>query len=139
MIEPPTIASSGIEVFYPGSKRTDSPEVSLGCVANMFVRQMCFKQAGHTEQGHKHSFDHLTLLATGKLLVEVGEETTVFTAPAMIYINKDITHKLTALEPNTTAYCVHGLRDTNVSDDIISPEMIPNGAYAKMLSRQIRK
>lgn len=138
-LQPPTPVTGKIQVFCPGDKRADSPEVSIGCVANMFVRQMHFKQAGFTEQGHEHNFDHLTLLASGELLVEVGEDSTIFTAPAMIYIKKDITHKLTALKPNTVAYCIHGLRDMEVSEDIISPEMVPNGVELGKLLNQVRK
>lgn len=139
LLDPPTPRSGDLPTYTPGNKRTDSPEVAIGCVANMFVRQMCFKEAGHTEQGHKHNFDHLTLLATGKLLVEVGLETTIFTAPAMIYINKDTTHKLTALEANTIAYCIHGLRDLDVSEDILSPDMIPKGIDMGKFMKQLRK
>jgi len=138
-MQEPTPMTGKIPVCIPGEKRTDSPEVNIGCVANMFVRQMLFKESGHNEQGHEHSFDHLTLLATGKLLVEVGEETTIFTAPTMIYIKKDVTHKLTALEPNTVAYCIHGLRDLDVSDDIISPEMVPNGVTLNKIMNNLRK
>jgi quercetin dioxygenase-like cupin family protein len=138
-MQEPTPMTGRIPVCITGERRTDSPEVNIGCVANMFVRQMHFKESGHTEQGHEHSFDHLTLLATGKLLVEVGEETTIFTAPTMIYIKKDVTHKLTALEPNTVAYCIHGLRDLNVSEDIISPEMVPNGVDVSKMMNQLRK
>ena len=115
-----------------------NPEVYLGCVANMFVRQMHFKSNGDIEQGHKHSFDHLTLLASGKLLVEVDGEITEFVAPTMIYINKDTMHKLTASEDNTVAYCIHGLRDLEKSEDIIDPSMIPNGVDLRKLANNIR-
>jgi quercetin dioxygenase-like cupin family protein len=138
-LQQPTRPSGKIPIFTPGNKNTLPPEVNIGCVANMFVRQMCFKQPGDAEQGHKHNFDHLTLLATGKLLVEVGTESTIFVAPAMIYINKDIAHKLIALEPNTVAYCIHGLRDMDISDDILSPEMIPNGVNMHKILMELRK
>jgi quercetin dioxygenase-like cupin family protein len=137
-IQSPTLSTSSLLPQYPEHSATkNSPEVAIGCVKNMFVRQMCFKQAGHTEQGHTHSFDHLTLLATGRLLVEVPQGTTIYSAPAMIFIHKDVAHKLTALEPNTLAYCIHGLRDLDVSEDIISPGMVPNGVEQHKLVRHI--
>jgi quercetin dioxygenase-like cupin family protein len=137
-IPPPTLSTTSLLPQYPENVVSNSsPEVAIGCVANMFVRQMCFKQAGHTEQGHTHSFDHLTLLATGRLLVEVPQGTTIYSAPAMIFIHKDVAHKLTALEPNTLAYCIHGLRDLDVSEDIISTDMVPNGVDQHKLVRHI--
>jgi quercetin dioxygenase-like cupin family protein len=115
-----------------------APVINIGLVANMFVRQMHFKEAGSCEQGHAHTFDHLTLLASGKLLVEANGETTEYTAPTMIYIDSEVEHKLTALEPETVAYCIHGLRDTNKSDDILSPEMIPAGIkYKQKLAMKV--
>jgi quercetin dioxygenase-like cupin family protein len=116
-----------------------TPVINIGVVANMFVRQMHFKEVGSFEQGHEHTFDHLTLLASGKLLVEANGETTEYVAPTMIYINSEVEHKLTSLEPNTVAYCIHGLRDSEKSDDIISPVMIPNGVNYKKLTDQLLK
>ncbi len=103
----------------------DNPHVAIGCVANLFSRQMVFNKKGDVEVGHKHEFDHLTLLATGSLQVTVEGAGSKFTAPHMIYIRKDKVHELIALEDNTVAYCIHALRDGNGVDDIVSPDMIP--------------
>lgn len=102
------------------------PKINIGCVANLYSRQMQF-QKGDVEIGHRHPFDHLTLLANGKLKVKVNDKETVFTAPQMIYIAKDLMHELTALEDNTVAFCIHPLRDGNSVDDILDPAMIPEG------------
>ena len=114
------------------------PTVNIGLVANMFVRQMHFKKVGASEPGHTHAFDHLTLLASGQLRVDANGQSTEYTAPAMIYINKDTEHQLTALVEDTVAYCIHGLRDDEKSDDIIAPEMIPNGVDLDRIVNQIR-
>lgn len=101
------------------------PEVLLGCVANLWSKMMHFKSAGDVEQGHKHLFDHMTLLANGSLRVTVNGESTDFKAPHMIYIRAGQYHELTALEDNTLAYCIHALRDGERVEDIIDPSMIP--------------
>ena len=106
------------------------PEVKLGSVANLFSRQMHFKNVGDVEHGHTHQFDHLTLLASGKLQVTVEGQVSEFTAPHMIYIKKDKMHELVALEPNTVAYCIHALRLGNEVDDILDPSMVPEGVVA---------
>lgn len=102
------------------------PIVKLGCVANLFSRQMHFEKAGDTEIGHTHQFDHLTLLAKGRLRVTVDGVDSEFTAPQMIWIHKDKVHELVALTDNTVAYCIHALRDKN-DNEIIDPSMIPAG------------
>ena len=100
------------------------PNVNIGCVSNLFVRQMHFASIGDMEMGHQHSFDHLTLLAKGKLKVRINDEDTEFTAPQMIFIKASLRHELTALAENTVAYCIHALRD-NSTGDILDPAMVP--------------
>jgi quercetin dioxygenase-like cupin family protein len=102
------------------------PVVHIGCVANLFSRMMHFEKAGDTEIGHTHQFDHLTLLAKGKLKVTVEGVASEFTAPHMIYIHKDKIHELEALTDETVAYCIHALRDKD-SGEILDPSMIPAG------------
>jgi quercetin dioxygenase-like cupin family protein len=116
-----------------------NPLIYLGCVANLFARQMHFKKAGDIENGHKHEFDHLTLLAKGSLRVYVEGQTTEFKAPHMIYIHKDKNHELTALEDDTVAYCIHALRDKNGTGDILDPTMIPNGIDPLTVSTTVLK
>jgi hypothetical protein len=103
------------------------PNIQIGSVANLFTRQMHFLNAGDIEYGHTHDFDHLTLLAAGKLQITVDEQVTIFTAPQMIYIAKDKKHELLALENDTVAYCIHALRFGERVEDIIDPEMLPIG------------
>jgi len=113
------------------------PVVHIGCVANLYSRMMHFKQAGDMEMGHMHQFDHLTLLAKGKLKVTVDGIATEFTAPHMIYIRADKVHELVALADETVAYCIHALRDGNGVDDIIDPSMIPAGVSALSMAKPL--
>jgi quercetin dioxygenase-like cupin family protein len=116
----------------------NQPLVSMGCVANLFSRMMRFKKAGDVEIGHTHQFDHLTLLATGKLKVTVEGVVTEFTAPHMIYIHKDKVHELEALVDETVAYCIHALRDKE-NNDILDPSMIPKGVDPLTISGDLCK
>jgi quercetin dioxygenase-like cupin family protein len=105
----------------------DNPYVQIGCVANLFSKQMHFKKTGDMEQGHKHFFDHLTLLASGSLRVTVNGVATDFKAPHMIFIKAQHEHELVALEDDTVAFCIHALRKGDGVDDIIDPASIPAG------------
>lgn len=109
------------------------PDIALAAVKNMWVRQMYFPKAGVMEQGHSHPIDHMTLLARGGLRVIVNGFATEFYAHdggKIIYIRKDVEHTLVALEDQTLAFCVHALREDNVTEDIIDPESIPAGVDA---------
>ena len=113
-----------------------SAEFSIGCVANLFSKMMHFRQAGDMEIGHEHNFDHLTLLAKGKLQITVEGVATEFTAPHMIYIKAGKVHELVALEDETVAYCIHALRDKD-NNEILDPSMIPAGVSPLSVSGPI--
>lgn len=114
------------------------PIVHIGCVANLFSRMMRFEKAGDIEIGHTHQFDHLTLLAKGKLKVTVEGVSSEFTAPHMIYIHKDKVHELEALTDETVAYCIHALRDKETGE-ILDPSMIPAGVDPLSMSAPVCK
>lgn len=105
------------------------PDIQLSCVSNIFVRMMHFKHAGDVECGHSHPFDHVSMLARGKIKITVGEHEKEFMAPQMIFIKKDMEHQLVALEDDTTVLCIHAIRDGEAVGDIIDPEscIIPPG------------
>jgi len=115
------------------------PSFAISCVANLFAKQMHFAKIGDTEQGHKHEFDHLTLLASGSLRVTVEGKTSEFKAPHMIYIKAEKNHELVALEDGTVAYCIHALRDGDGVGDIIDPSSIPAGIDPLLVSKSLVK
>ena len=107
------------------------PDVKILAVSNVYCRLMNFAKVGDFEQGHYHDYDHGTLLAKGKLFVEMFDKqdnlvsAKVFTAPTFIMIKKDNTHRLTAMEDETIATCIHALRtidETIVDTDFLVDE-----------------
>lgn len=84
----------------------------LGFFGNIWVRQNILEKAGETFGGHKHEFDHVSLLTKGKVRVEVdGHVAKEFEAPTFIVIKKDYEHNFIALEDDVNWYCVFALRD----------------------------
>lgn len=102
----------------------------LGYFGNIWVRSHYFKKSGETNAGgHTHHFDHVTLLAKGKVLVEVEDKTKEFIAPTFIVIKKDKKHKITALCDDVIYYCVFALRDIDGEvTDIYSGDNSPYGS-----------
>ena len=104
------------------------PEVKLLAVSNVFSRLMHFVNKGDVEQGHKHIYDHGTLLSTGSVRVEMLDDNGLvlgskeFVAPTFLFIEKNKNHRITALEDNTICACIHALRD--VDDNLIDPDFL---------------
>jgi quercetin dioxygenase-like cupin family protein len=111
----------------PGYNANTVPEIKLAVIANVWIKLMTFKKAGDYAPGHKHTFNHPSLLSAGSVVVEVDNNKKTFRAPAIIYIEKDKEHSIIALEPNTVVSCIHALRSGNETDDIISEDMLPAG------------
>ena len=103
----------------------DRPYVAISCVSNVFIKQMTFTKAGDLEEGHSHTFDHVTLLASGKIRLNALGKSTDFTAPHHIFIKAGVNHELVALEDNTVVHCIHALRDGERVEDIVDPASVP--------------
>lgn len=94
---------------------------------NLYIRKMKFANAGDYMEGHQHTFDHVTTIFKGKVLVVyksakdgvIGAR--VVSAPdhakqsvrgeGYVTIKKDVHHLIIALEPNTEAWCMFAHRD----------------------------
>lgn len=104
------------------------PEIKILAVSNVYSRLMHFLKAGDQEIGHTHTYDHGTLLASGSLLVEKMDEfgnvnfSKEFKAPTFIMVEKEYAHRLTALEDNTVATCIHALR--TIDENIVDSEFL---------------
>lgn len=121
------------------------PKIRIMCVSNVYSRMMFFEHTGDTEKGHKHTFDHGTLLSSGSLKIEILDDENnvkaekIFTAPDFIFISKDDVHRLIALEDNTIAVCIHAMRD--LDENILPPnsfiESVRGDDFQKMLNKSL--
>jgi quercetin dioxygenase-like cupin family protein len=103
------------------------PKIKLSMVSNLWIKLMVFEHAGDVNQGHEHEFDHITLLTNGSVEIDVNGTKSTFTAPQIIYTQKNTFHTMTALEDNTTAACVVAIRNSERLEDIVDPDSVPKG------------
>lgn len=97
----------------------------VSIVANTWIKQMHFIKAGDKMYGHKHNFDHQTILASGKFKVYVEDKIAEFEAPFIITVQKHKEHMIEAITPDATAFCVHAIRFGENEEDIMNPDDIP--------------
>jgi quercetin dioxygenase-like cupin family protein len=89
----------------------------------LYAKELVLPQGTFAVQ-HKHTYDHLSILAKGKVQVLFeGERSKVFEAPACINIVKGINHSIMALE-DSVWYCVHATDETDVEhiDEVLIKE-----------------
>jgi hypothetical protein len=106
--------------------------LNLGYFGNIWVRQNILLKSGEESVGHKHKFDHVTLLTNGEAEVSVeGREPKVFKAPTFIIIRKEDKHTFKALTDNVTWFCIFALRDLNGE---VIPELYSEDHDPKVLN-----
>ena len=86
---------------------------------NVYVKKMIFPKGGNFYRGHHHNYDHVTLVAAGRVSVvfeavpEVGldAEEKQYNGGSLFVTRGFRQHKITALEDNTIVCCIHAIRD----------------------------
>lgn len=97
-------------------------ETALGIVhhfsAGVYAKQALLP-AGALITQHKHKYDHMSILASGRVLVGLVE----YVAPACINVPAGLNHSVLALE-DSVWFCVHATDETDVEsiDEVLIQE-----------------
>jgi quercetin dioxygenase-like cupin family protein len=75
----------------------------------VYAKEMRLKK-GHTATTHKHTYDHMSVLASGSVIVSCDGVEKTYTAPHVIEIKKNVNHSIHALE-DTLWLCIHKVPD----------------------------
>lgn len=142
------MSCNGCDEHEPCNDCGDSTHLNqkeLGYFGNVWIMQNHFSKAGATLGGHEHYFDHVSLLAKGRALVEVeGYPAKEFVGPTFIIIKKEKKHKITSLDDDTILFCIFAATDEEAGPDHIYGEQhspygnAPDGYWEnqKMLEQQ---
>jgi quercetin dioxygenase-like cupin family protein len=92
-------------------------EIDLGVIhhfsSGLYAKQMMLP-ADHFAVSHAHTYDHLSILAKGRVTVEIQGVETEYTAPTCINILAGKHHKITAHE-DSAWFCIHATDETDIS------------------------
>lgn len=95
-----------------GAIAFDANPNEVGFFGNIWIRKLHFLTKDTVYEGHSHDHDHVSLLLSGSVLVEVeGFTPKIFKAATYIIIKAEHHHKITALEDDTLWWCLHARRD----------------------------
>lgn len=87
-----------------------APTSDLVVFAGIFCKLWHIPTAGTVAEAHTHTWDHLTLIMSGRVrMFSDGAELGEFAAPAVIRIMANKQHWMTALTDNVTVACVHAV------------------------------
>ena len=103
------------------------PRIKIALAGSIYVHAMIFDKAGDMNQGHAHTYDHFTLVARGGVRIEYNGRSLDVPELEIIFIPKNVVHRMTALEDNTVVSCLHALHSRDNPGDILDGVVIPPG------------
>lgn len=98
-----------------------------GVYGNIYIRPMTFGEIGSQLGGHKHNFDHVTMLWRGavQMRATLSDGTKIdrvyraVDGPLFVTIKAEVEHEFTALVADSLAFCIYAHRD-------IDGEVVPS-------------
>lgn len=106
---------------------------------NVFVKMMEMYYKGDIIDGHSHVFDHITLLAKGRVLMKADGQEHEHIAPCLIVTPKGVVHQFEALEHGTLLCCIHAVRNGDGIDDIAPQNITEEQAIAMTLENSLTR
>ena len=79
----------------------DTPHFCGGVYAKEF-----HLNAGQVIVSHQHNYDHMSILASGKVIVKTREDEKTYTAPAVVNIKAGVHHAVYAVT-DMVWFCIH--------------------------------
>jgi len=90
-------------------------EVDLGTQhhfsSGVYAKQMMLPK-GYFALSHAHAYDHLSILASGAVVIKTDNKEKYYEAPVCITIEKNTHHSITALE-DAVWFCIHATEETD--------------------------
>lgn len=113
----------------------------MGCYANIWIRQKCFTAVGQQIVGHRHKYDHMSLLTQGTVEIEADGIVSRHTAPNFLIIRKDVIHTIKALTDDVQWFCLFANRDVNgeVYDPLANDPLMDMESAGKLKAEDYAK
>jgi quercetin dioxygenase-like cupin family protein len=90
-------------------------DVDLGTVhhfsSGVYAKQMHLPK-GYMAMSHSHNYDHLSILAKGRVIVRTDDYAEEYVGPACLTIEANTHHQIEALE-DAVWFCIHATEETD--------------------------
>ena len=80
--------------------------------SGVYAREMHLPK-GWQAESHKHNIDHMSILASGKVLLTVDENQSEHTAPCVLTVQAGKVHSIYAVE-EAIWFCIHATEETDI-------------------------
>lgn len=88
-------------------------QISHHFSSGVYAKEMRFA-AGTTAVSHRHQFDHMSILASGRVVVTTPQGVTALVGPAVITMRAGVEHQVEAIT-DAVWFCIHATEETDVA------------------------
>ena len=89
------------------------PKVKHNFSDGVYAKEMSLPK-GYIAYSHSHIYEHLSILAKGRVIVKTDDYVKEYEAPACLNIEANTYHQIEALE-DCIWYCVHATNEKDIS------------------------
>lgn len=93
-------------------------------VGQTYVKELRLELAGDKVNSHAHLFDHLSLLATGRVAVTVNGKRIEYEAPTAVTILANQRHEIEALCNDCLWYCIHSVPEDLRGEELLDSVLV---------------
>jgi quercetin dioxygenase-like cupin family protein len=98
------------------------PRIQHHFAGGVYAKEITLDSTQEGMHQHEHTFDHLSILTQGQVIVECDGLQTIHTAPAVLTIKAGQRHKIIPTQTPITWFCIHA---TSVVDaDLVDDSLI---------------
>ena len=98
------------------------PRIQHHFAGGVYAKEITLLTIEEGMNQHEHTFDHLSILTQGQVVVDVDGNKTLHTAPAVLTIKAGQRHKIIPTQTPVTWFCIHA---TEVADaDLVDDSLI---------------
>lgn len=113
-----------LKQFTPAWTEDDVPSV-FQVAGNIFVKLMTLDSPGKKIRGHAHTYDHVTLIATGSVWMRKEGIEERHDAPKLVITPAGIEHEFECIEGPALICCTHAIRDGALEHEVADPSIRP--------------
>lgn len=95
------------------------PRIQHHFAGGVYAKQITLNSAAEGMHQHEHTFDHLSILTQGQVVVDIDGLQTTYTAPAVLTIQAGQRHMIIPTQIPVTWFCIHAtdIVDADLVDD----------------------
>jgi hypothetical protein len=93
-------------------------------IGGVYAKELTMDSIMDCVTSHKHNYDHMSILATGSVEINVDGVRSIVIAPAVLNIAAGKRHSVTPLETPVKWFCIH-------RTDVTDPDLVDNELSAE--------